>query len=287
MWVHVNSRIVPEDAASVSVFDRGFTYGDGIFETFRVYARKGFRLAAHLVRLEAAAHALDLDMPRSASQIEADVFHLLDRNGLEDAIVRINVSRGCGGRGPGTQGVGEPTYVVANWPVPDDLEVRRRRGARLCTVSTRRLHPSTLPPVAKLASYLNSVLAVTEAMKRGCDDGLMLTTEGALAECGVANIFCVRSGVLCTPSLELGVIPGITRAIVLNLALGAGLDTEEGIYPSRLPDDVSEVFVTNSVVGVQPVASLDGREYLVPGPCTERLMTAYRESVLRETGGHH
>jgi branched-chain amino acid aminotransferase len=287
MWVQLNDEMVREEEARVSVFDRGFTYGDGIFETFRAYRGTPFRLDAHLNRMAVAADALRFDLPRSAAQIRSDIGLVLERNRLTDAVVRINVSRGRGGRGPGIEGVYDPTYVVSAWPIPGDLDDRRARGASLCTVSTRRPDPRALPAVAKLANYLNSVLVVAEAADRGCDDGLMLTTDGALAECGVANVFLVRSGVLATPALRLGVIPGITRGLVLELAENLGIGPEQSVYGPQALGEAGEVFVTNSIVGILPVRSADRCRYPVPGAITTQLMASYRERVLAETGGSH
>ena len=287
MWVQLNDRLVDEREALVSVFDRGFMYGDGVFETFRAYQGTGFRIGAHLDRLAGAAASLGFDLPRTASEIRRDVRSVLAKNQLEDGVIRISVSRGRGGRGPGVEGVSGPTWVVAAWPLPEDLGERRRRGWRLATVPTRRLHPSTLPAGAKLANYLNSVMARSEAAGSGADEGLMLTVDGMLAECATANFVFVCGDAVCTPSLDQGVLPGITRALVLALARETGIRTGEEAYPPGILEDASEAFVTNSLAGVQPVAAIDGRAYPVPGPLTATLMEAYAACVLRETGGCH
>jgi aminodeoxychorismate lyase len=282
----LNDRIVPEEEALVSVFDRGFTYGDGLFETLRAYRGVPFRLDAHLDRMARTASELRLRLPRSPDRIRQDIANVLERNRLEDAVVRMQATRGRGGRGPMIPPDAEPTWVVAAWELPADLESRRARGARLSKVGLRRLDPATLPS-GKLANYLNAVLAVAEAADRNCDDGLMLTPGGVLAECGVANLFFVRDGVVSTPSLELGILPGITRAAVLDLAGERGLPTREVSDPPQVLDTSTEVFVTNSLVGIWPVSSIDGRSYVCPGPLTAMLLEAYRETVRAETGGRH
>jgi branched-chain amino acid aminotransferase len=287
VWVQLDDRIVPEAEARVSVFDRGFMYGDSVFETFRVYNGCPFRLEAHLGRMARTAAALRMELPRSSGQIGEDVGNVLDRNGLKDAVVRIQASRGRGARGPGIRGVTDPAWVVAAWPLPEDLGDRRSRGARLCTVSTRRPDPSTLPPDGKLGNYLNSVLAAAEASERDCDEALMLTPGGMLAECAGANFFFVSDEIVRTPALGLGVLPGVTRAVVLELAARGGLRIAESAYPPGVLDDASEVFVTNSLVGVWPVRSVDQRGYGVPGPLTSLLLEEYRERVFGETGGRH
>lgn len=282
MWVLLNDRIVPEENAVVSVFDRGFTYGDGVFETFRVYDGRPFRLEAHLARFGAAVRALRLRMQRTPERIAADIRDVLSANQLDQAVVRFQLSRGPGGRGPGIRDVGDPTWVVAAWPLPPDLDTRIREGARVSVVSIRRLHPATLPSGAKLANYLNSVLAVAEASELGSDEGLMLTPDGLLAECGAANLFYVRGDELLTPALDLGILPGVTREVVLELAGEAGIPASESADPPSALVDASEAFLTNSVMGLWPVRSVDGRGYPCPGPLTSRLEAAYSARVARD-----
>jgi branched-subunit amino acid aminotransferase/4-amino-4-deoxychorismate lyase len=193
-----------------------------------------------------------------------------------------------GGRGPHLPEPASPTWVVAAWPLAADLGDRHRRGARIATVATRRLHPATLPPSAKLGNYLNSVLAAAEASERGSDEAVMLTTSGLLAEGAGANLFMVvGDGGLRTPGLHLGVLPGITRGIVLGLARDAGLAAEEGEYPAGALESAAEIFLTNSVLGIWPVCDADGRSRPCPGPVTRVLMEAYRAAVRRATGGDH
>lgn len=282
MWVLLNDRIVPEQDALVSVFDRGFTYGDGVFETLRVYDGQPFRLEAHLTRFREAARALRLEAPPTPDRIAADIRDVLARNQLTQAIVRFQLSRGRGGRGPGVADVGHPTWVVAAWELPPDLETRIRRGARVSLVSIRRLHPATLPAGAKLANYLNSVLAVVEASEAGSDEGLMLTPDGFLAECGAANLFYVRDGELLTPSRELGILPGVTREVVLELAEESGIRASESRDRPQVLDEASEAFLTNSVLELWPVRSIDDRTFPIPGPLTARLQAAYAARVARD-----
>lgn len=281
VWVLLNDRIVPEENALVSVFDRGFTYGDGVFETLRVYDGHPFRLEAHLVRFGEAVRALRLPMSRTPERVAADIRDVLLRNQLDQAVVRFQLSRGRGGRGPGIQDVGDPTWVVAAWPLPSDLDTRIREGARVSVVSIRRLHPATLPSGAKLANYLNSILAVAEASELGSDEGLMLTPDGLLAECGAANLFYVRGGELLTPALDLGVLPGVTRQVILELAREAGIPVRESADPPSALLEASEVFLTNSILGLWPVRSIDGRPFPSPGPLTSRLEAAYAAGVAR------
>jgi aminodeoxychorismate lyase len=282
VWVLLNDQIVPEERALVSVFDRGFTYGDGAFETLRVYNGHPFQLGAHLTRFGEAVRALRLPMPRTAEGIAADIRAVLGRNQLNEAVVRFQLSRGRGGRGPGIRDAASPTWVVAAWPLPADLDARVRRGARVSVVTIRRLHPATLPSGAKLANYLNSVLAVVEASETGSDEGLMLTPDGLLAECGAANLFYVRGGELRTPARDLGVLPGVTRQVVLDLAREAGIPASESADPPSVLPEASEAFLTHSVLGLWPVRSIDGRDFSLPGIITSRLQAGYAASIARD-----
>ena len=287
MWVQLNNQIVPEAKAVVSVFDRGFLYGDGVFETMRAYRRQVFRLDDHLRRLVGSATAIRLRLPRSASQIREDITQLLEKNHLADAVVRLAVSRGRGRRGPGTAGADSPTYVLSTEPLPDSLAERQTHGLRLGLSSVRRVAPDALPAHAKHANYLNAILAHEEAASAGADEALMLTTSAHIAECATANIFFVRGTRLCTPSLATGALCGITRAVVLDVARVAGLETEEALFTMHTQRDANEVFVTNSVLGLCPVRSVDARTYPAPGPVTQQLLDLYRDKVRGDTGGAH
>ena len=287
MWVQLNDELLPEDRAVVSVFDRGFMYGDGVFDTMRAYRRRVFRLDDHLRRLVESAAALHMRLPRASSRIREDIERVLDKNDLYDAVVRVAVSRGRGRRGPGIEGADAPTYVLSAEPLPDTLGERQTRGLRLSLSSVRRVSPDALPVGAKHANYLNAILAFDEATRAGANEALMLTADEWVAECATANIFFVRSSCLYTPSLNAGILNGITRSLVLDLARDAGVKIEEALFGVDALLDAEEVFVTNSVLGPCPVQSVDMRKYLLPGPVTRQLLDLYRERVRRDTGGTH
>ena len=280
MWVQLNDQLVPEESALVSVFDRGFMYGDGAFETMRAYEGSVFRLQSHLERLAGSATAIGIGMPRSVEEIASDIGTVLARNKLQNATVRVRISRGKG-TFPSVNDA-QPTYVVAAEALPSDLEDRIQNGIRLSSVGVRKTPDSVLPSGAKHANYLNSILAVAEAEEKGADEAVMLTLDGAIAEASRANIFFVKDSALWTPSLDAGILPGITRAVVLELSETAGMvSTEATIEPDRL-EAADEVFVTNSVVGILPVRQWDVRRYMVPGPQTTELINLYGECVARE-----
>ena len=287
MWVQLNERVVPEAEAVVSVFDRGFLYGDGVFETMRAYQGRVFRLEGHLERLAASAAALSIRLPRTASQTGDDIQRVLERNRLTDAVVRLTVSRGRGRRGPGIAGADSPTYVLATEPLPDTLPEKQGRGLRLGLSGIRRTPPEALPAGAKHANCLNAILALEEVTASGADEAVMLDTNLRVTECATANIFFVLKSCVHTPPVSVGILNGITRALVLDLARDAGLATNESAFGMDALLDAEEVFVTNSVMGLCPVRTIDARTYAVTGPVTRRLVRLYRARVHADTGGTH
>ena len=280
-WVQLNDRLVPADEARVSVFDRGFMYGDGVFETMRAYRGHTFQLEAHYRRFEASASAIRLPFPYRLDRISNDIQAVLERNDLTgtDAAVRVSISRGRGVRGPGIAGATDPTYVVAADPLPETVAERRSLGIRLATVRTRRISGEALPAHAKHANYLNSILACAEANEAGADDALLLDSFGKIGECSGANIFLVNGARVLTPDLKTGILPGCARAFVLELCGSNGLDADEVRLDPSVLDDVEEVFVTNSVLEIAPVCGVDYREYRVTGPVTSMLQELYRQGV--------
>ena len=280
-WVQLNDRLVPAEEARVSVFDRGFMYGDGVFETMRAYRGHVFQLDAHYRRFEASASAIRLPFPYRLDRISNDLQAVLERNGLTgtDAVVRVSISRGRGVRGPGIAGATDPTYVVAADPLPETVAERRSLGIRLSTVRTRRISGEALPAHAKHANYLNSILACAEANEAGADDALLLDSFGKIGECSGANIFLVNGARVLTPDLKTGILPGCARAFVLELCASNGLEADEVRLDPSVLDDVEEVFVTNSVLEVAPVCRVDYREYRVTGPVTSMLQELYRQGV--------
>jgi len=284
MWVRLNDRLVPESEAVVSVFDRGFMYGDGVFETIRLYRGRPFRPGCHIDRFEASAAALQLRLPRSRAEILRDIEELLEPNGLTgtDAVVRLALSRGVGVRGPSIRGADNPTYVATVGPLPPDLARRRTAGVRLKIVSTRRVNADALPVHAKHANYLNSILAHAEAVESGADDALLLSANGRLAECSGSNLFLVNGSRILTPDLKTGILPGCARAVVLELCGRNRLSADQARLDPAVLHEVEEVFITNSVTGIVPVASVDGRAFDSPGPVTSILTAAYDRLVDQE-----
>jgi len=278
----LNGRFVAEQDARVSVSDRGFLYGDAAFDTLCAYGGRLFRASQHLQRLSHSLAALRIEFPRTLAQIEGDLYQVLERNDVRDAILRISVSRGFGARGPSIRGVGSPTYLIACYQgaAADPL----KPSVKLDQVAVRRVPAESLPAQAKTANYLNSILALAEAMDAGADEALLLDMRGCVAECAYSNVFFVTGETLQTPALDAGILPGITRAAVLELARGQGVEVREVSIGPAVALAANEAFITNTVRGVVPVHAIGARAYPAAGPLTAQITGWYWDLVEREAG---
>ena len=294
MQYHVDGDLVPVEEATVSVRDRGFMYGDAAFETLRAYGGRVFEWEAHADRLRRTCDALSLDHGLSDADLRGRIRETLAANDLEDAYVKLSISRGVqpGKLAPGP--VEDPTVVVYVAELPRGG--RANRGgepvwdgpATAEVVETRRIPDDALPAHAKTHNYLNGILARLE-LGRGTatgdseespDEALMLDADGNLAEGATSNLFFVRDGTLHTPSLDGPVLPGITREVVLDLAADAGAPTEEASYRPADLREADEAFLTNSTWEIRPLEAVDGVS-LGAGPVTDRLAEAFDAKVER------
>ena len=259
MWVYLNDQFVEDDQARVSVFDRGFLFGDGVFETIRVYDSRLLFLNRHLQRLRQSCEWLGLSLPSSQPNWETLLQELIERNNLSHSMIRITLSRGVGGLGPDPFGCSNSTVVIFPRPIPQLTEDEKKCGVSLTIVETRRQPSCALPSQVKSLNYLNNILAKQEARTAQTFDGLLLNTEGFLAEATTSNFFFVKDQQLCTPSLQCGILPGITREIVLGLVKKEGIGLQEGAFR---PEDLwgaNEAFLTNAGFGVLPVNTIETR----------------------------
>ncbi len=287
-YAWLNGELLPRSEARVPIDDRGFLYGAACFETLRAYGGAVFRLGRHLDRLEAGLRAMGVEAPPRA-ELQAAIAATLEANALPEARVRLTVSAGTGGARPGLEPAEAPLVLVTVQPVPEAPAPARALVARGTRVTADRALP-----FAKTVNYLGPLLALEEARRAGLDQALLLDLDGDVVEASTANVFALigeagRKGVLVTPPLEAGALPGVTREAVLECARGLGLEAAE----RRLPLDhllaAREALLTNSIVGVQPLAEVrDGErshQFEAPGPLTRALIEAYREAVARECGG--
>ena len=270
MQVYVNGRFVPAEAASVSVFDHGFLYGDGVFEGIRVYAGNIFRLQQHVQRLYDSAQCILLGIPMAHEEMSAAIVDTVCRRGIPDQYVRVVVSRGIGDLGLDPRRCPEPSVIIIADTIALYPEQVYTQGLELVTVATRRTPSWALDPRIKSLNYLNNILAKMEAQQAGAMEGVMLNAEGYVAECTADNIFVVRQGQVSTPSMAAGALPGVTRDTVLEILRDLELTTEEGFLTRYDLYTADECFMTGTGAEIVPVVRLDGRQIGMgqPGPVT-------------------
>lgn len=283
MWIYVNDRFVRKDEAVVSVFDHGFLYGDGIYETLRSYNGSFFMLGHHLTRLYRSAELIGLRIPILQSDWHALLQEALSRNALSDAYIRITISRGEGAIGLDPRLCAKPTIVIVCLPLPSYTPQLFQLGVNLVVVDIRRNLSSALSPQIKSLNFLNNILAKQEAARRGAFDGVMLNHKGEVTECTTSNILFVKNGCLCTPAVECGILDGITREIVLLLAREDALKIDEGSYAVEQLKESDECFLTNTTMEIMPVREIDGERIgeKTPGPITQRLQELFRKNLSR------
>ena len=275
MWIYLNDRFVKEEQAQVSVFDHGFLYGDGVYETIRSYGEKIFMRDQHLARLRRSADGIGLTIPKC--DWPSLLHESMERNGVgndrTDAYIRITISRGTGDIGLDPALCPTPTVVIMTKPLKPPLPERYRTGVSLVVAETRRNLPTALDPQIKATNFLNNIQAKREAIVAGAFDSVLLNWEGHLTECTVSNLFFVQSGRLCTPALSCGILDGITRGIILSLAREAGIPVNEGRFTAEALMAAEECFLSNTTMEVMPATQLNGQPigHGIPGSLTGRL----------------
>ena len=279
--IFMNDRLVPEEEARVSVFDHGLLYGDGVFEGLRSYSGRVFRLDAHLDRLWDSARAISLEIPLTKDVVAKAVNDTLAANKLVDGYVRLLVTRGAGSLGLDPNRTKNPQVIV----IADTISLYPQefydKGLRIVTAATQRVHSAALSPRIKSLNYLNNIMAKLEGLQAGCVEALMLNHKGEVAECTGDNVFVVRSGRLLTPPPDAGILEGITRGAVMELAHAAGVDCREATLTRYDLYTSDECFLTGTAAEVIPVVEIDGRKIGagMPGPITSRLTTEFHRLV--------
>jgi branched-chain amino acid aminotransferase len=294
MIVCLNGRFVPEDRAVVSVLDRGFLYGDGLFESLRVSNGRPFRWDQHMDRLRQGAGYLGIRIPFSAVSLRQMADRLISRNRMPESILRLTLSRGIGSRGYSPAGAGRPTLVMTlcSAPAGTSGRVPVRRGPdarqrvppprwRLVTASTRLPAGEPLSRF-KTCNKLSQVVARAEADAAGADEALLLNTDGFVVEGSSSNVFWIERDSVCTPPPGAGVLPGVTRAVVLEICRSRGLRTRESSLTLAKLKRRQGVFLTLSSRGIVEARSLDGRA-LSSSVLVRDLRLAYWKLVQAET----
>jgi branched-chain amino acid aminotransferase len=281
--IFMNDSLVPEHEAKVSVFDHGLLYGDGVFEGLRSYSGKVFRLDAHIDRLYDSARAICLEIPLTKQAMAKAVNDTLAANDLADGYVRLVVTRGAGSLGLDPNKTSRPQVIV----IADTISLYPRefyeQGLRIVTAATQRTQSAALSPRIKSLNYLNNIMAKLEGLQAGCVEALMLNHKGEVAECTGDNVFVVRSGRLLTPPPDAGILEGITRGAVMELAVAAGIDCREQTLVRHDLYTADECFLTGTAAEVIPVVEIDGRRIGtgVPGPISRRLTDDFHALVRR------
>jgi branched-chain amino acid aminotransferase len=277
--VSVNGRITGEHDAVVSVFDHGFVYGEGVYETLRTYQRRIFLFDRHARRLRRSAQMIALDLPFTDSALEAQVLATIGASDIAgEAYIRILVTRGVGDLTYDPHATPTPTVVIIVKPQLDPPSDAYTRGVRVVIVDIVRNHPGSVNPMIKCNNLMNSALAMQEALRRGGFEGIMRNYRGELTECTTANLFIVKDGVALTPPLDAGLLPGITREVIFEVGSEIGVPVVEA--PLRDADlfAADEAFLTSTTREAVPIVAVDDRTIGAgrPGPVTLRLLDAFR-----------
>lgn len=280
----IDGEFVAAEKASVSIFDHGFLYGDGIFEGIRFYNGKPFRVNHHLRRLQNSAAALSLKLPYNSAELQKSIEAVLQQASISEGYIRVIITRGVGPLGINPANCNQPTAIIIASELTMISDEQRAKGARAIIASTRRNTPDRLDPRIKSLNYLNAIMARLEANYAGVDEAILLNDRGCVTEGTVDNLFTVRDGVLMTPPVTEGVLAGITRSCVLELAESLGLEYKEAVMTPYDLYTADECFLTGTGARLIPVREIDGRPLRsCPGTVYETISKAYKELVLKET----
>jgi branched-chain amino acid aminotransferase len=275
--VYINGKFYDKADAKISVFDHGLLYGDGVFEGIRVYDGKVFKLREHVDRLFESARVIKLEIPLSREQMARAIQDTVAANGKRNGYIRPIVTRGSGTLGLDPRKTTDPQVIV----IVDDIALYPpelyENGLEIATVATIRNHPAALNPRVKSLNYLNNILAKIEGIQQGCLESLMLNHKGEIAECSGDNIFLVKGGSLYTPPIDAGILKGVTRDVVIDLAREARVRVEEIALTRHDVFIADECFLTGTAAEIIPVVKCDGRPIGTgkPGPITKQLHEAF------------
>jgi branched-chain amino acid aminotransferase len=275
--IYINGQLYDKEDAKISVYDHGLLYGDGVFEGIRSYSGKVFRMDAHLDRLWYSAKAIVLQIPMSKPEMAGAIEATLAANGIKDGYIRVVVTRGVGTLGLDPNRCSNPQVIIITDYISLYPEELYRKGLEIITVSTARNHPAALSPRIKSLNYLNNILAKIEGQQAGCIEALMLNHKGEVAECTGDNIFLVRGGRLLTPPNEAGILEGVTRQAVMELACEAGITVQETALTKHDVYIADECFLTGTAAEVIPVVKVDSRTIGdgTPGAVTKDLIERF------------
>jgi branched-chain amino acid aminotransferase len=279
MFVFLNGIFLSDADAVVPLNDRGFLLGDGLFETMRVAGGRPFRMAQHLERLSRGADFLKIKQAFTAKELQRFAHELVEKNQVTDAVLRVTLTRGPGLRGYSPKDSGISTVAMTLNPLPPQNANEPLQWNMV--TSSFRIPASDALSSFKTTSKILNVLARGEAEEQGADEALLLNTNGEVAETAGGNLFWVYHDKICTVPSGRGVLPGITRAVVLEICQSLGLETNKRVIKPEMLRNAEGIFVTQSAFGIIPVASFDGQP-VAPSPLVDQIATAYNDLLLRE-----
>ena len=278
--VYVNGVISPAQEAVVPVYDHGFLYGEGVYETLRTYNLVPFLYERHMGRLRASSQRLHLEVPFTDGQLARWIDQTVQAAGkMREAYIRVLFTRGVGELNYDPESTPEPTTVIIVKPLDEPPARVFENGINICLVEILRNHPGSVNPLIKANNLLNNALAMQEAKRRGGEEGLMCNYRGELSECSQANFFMVRGGVVLTPPSGAGLLEGITRAFLFEIGREIGIEVREAVlYPKDL-ETAGEAFITSTTRELSPVTSVDGKPVGSGkvGAVTRKLLEGYRK----------
>ncbi len=279
-FISLNTKIIPDTEGSISITDRGFLYGDGIFETIRSYNGTPFKLNEHIERLRNSSGKLKIVFEYTNSEIGDNIKALIEKNNIQNAYIRITLSRGTGGSGLGISDNHRPTLLIQAKPfIPYEAKLYDK-GMVLVVSKSRR---STSCPISyhKTTNLLKSIMLKEEAKTKSANEVVIINTDGFVAECVVSNIFIVINGRVITPSLDTNILPGITRRTVLDICNNSSIPASEEHFTKEKLIKADEIFITNSLMEIMPVSMIDGYKIgkALPGEITQQIMNAYKRLI--------
>jgi branched-chain amino acid aminotransferase len=279
--IWINGKLFDKADAKISVYDHGLLYGDGVFEGIRVYGGKVFRIKEHVERLYDSARSIALEIPLSRAQMAEAIEATVRANDKKEGYIRLLVTRGAGSLGLDPRKTSDPQVVI----IVDDIVMyppeMYEHGMEIVTSATIRSHPNSTNPRIKSLNYLNNIMAKLEGIRAGCHEALMLNYKGEVAECTGDNFFLVKHGILKTPPLDAGILEGVTRDAVMELASAAGIPVQEPTLTRHDVYTADECFLTGTAAEVISVVKVDGRPIGTgkPGPITRQLREAFLKLV--------
>jgi len=281
--VSVNGHVSDQEHAVISIFDHGFLYGEGVYETLRTYNGQPFLFERHMRRLRKSAGMLALPVPLTDTQIDTRFRETMSAAGLGDApdreaYIRILITRGIGELTYDPAATPTPSVVVIVKPNVDPPREAFERGVKVSLVGVVRNHPGTVNPLIKSNSLLNNALAMQEALRRGAFEGVMRNYKGELAECTQSNLFIVKDGAVLTPPIDAGLLPGITREFLFEIGAAAGIPVREAVLKDDDLLNADEAFLTSTTRELVPIVQVDDRTIGTgtPGPVSRGLLEAFR-----------